>query len=174
MDIVTYASSWQPFRSQWSVDKTEFMLRFDATEPTPEQFHRNITWYTEIANQISMQSDDDSRLAIHYVQLNVTEMKCRVIRQIDQWQQMHMDLLARRSFKKIDLIYEYIQTKSHEIVVQPIDRQTMLDILKLHETVQAEIPGIEQRFIEARNHFRVMGKKRMKEMSLREREEFIE
>lgn len=106
-----------------------------------------------------MQSDDDSRLAIHYIQLNVTEMKLTVIRHIDQWQQMHMDLLARRSFKKIDWIYAYIQEKSRAITVQPTNRETMLEALKLHENIQAEIPGVEERFTETRNHFRVMGEK---------------
>lgn len=159
MDVATYASNtWSPYQNQWSMDKSSFLNRFDAMEPSPESFHSAISKYAEIANQISLQSDDDYRLAIRYIQLNVTVLKGSIIRHIDEWQKLHMELLAKRSFKKLDMIYEQIVFMSKEIDVQPSTRQEMLDTLKLHERiVQIEVAVMEERFTEARNHFRVMG-----------------
>lgn len=131
------------------------MDAFDATDPSPENFHCNITKYTEIANQISMQNDE--LYSIHYVQLNVSELKRSVITHIDTWQRLHMDLLARRSFKKLDSIYEYIQQMSLKIGILPTDRQSMIDALALQEEIQSEMPVVEERFKDVRNHFRLMG-----------------
>lgn len=156
-----YASTtWAPFQSQWAMEKREFLERFDATEPTPENFHSTITKYAEIANQISLQNDDDSRLTIRYVQLNVTALKGSTIRHIDEWQRLHMELLAKRSFKKLDLIYKQMESMSKDIDVQPTNRLEMMKTLKLHERiVHEEIPRLEKEFSDARNHFRVMGKR---------------
>lgn len=158
MDIASYAQTWVPFQCQWSMDKANFLGRFEETQPRPENFHAIISKYAEIANQISMQNEDDSRLAIHYVQLNVTALKSSLIRHIDEWQRLHMDLLARRSFEKLDLIYQQIGIMSKQIEAQPMNRQEMIETLQLHEgIVQTQIPGLEERFTEARNHFRIMG-----------------
>lgn len=101
---------------------------------------------------------NDEHYAIHYVQLNVSELKRSVITHIDTWQRLHIDLLARRSFKVLDLIYEYFQQMSTRIGHQPTDRQSMVAALALQDEVQAEMPLVEGRFKDARNHFRVLGK----------------
>lgn len=140
------------------MDKTRFLERFDATEPTPENLHAVICKYAEIANQISVQSEEDSRLAIRFLQLNVTSLKGSIIRHIDEWQRLHMDLLAQRSFQKLDLIYERIDWMTRQISdAQPTNRQEMLATLQMHERITQEMPSMERRFAEARNHFRVMG-----------------
>lgn len=143
------------------MDKALFLDRFDATQPTPESFHLNIVKYAEIANQISIQNDDDCRLSIRYIQLNVTALKSTIIRHIDEWQKLHMDLFAKRSFKKMDLIYQHMEIMSKQLDVHPTNRSEMLETLKLHENIaQTEIPAQEQRFADVRNHFRIMGEPR--------------
>lgn len=154
--IAKYASTWEPYRCQWSTaNKEECMDAFDATDPSPDHFHCNIKRFTEIANQISMQNDE--QYGIHYVQINVSELKMSIIGHIDAWQRLHMEFFARRSFKKIDLIYEYIMQMSMKIGVQPTDRQSMIKAFALQDEIQAEMLVVEDRFKDARNHFRVLG-----------------
>lgn len=154
-----YASnSWAPYQPQWSMDKHEFLDKFNEQQPSPETFDLVISKYAEVANQISSQTDDDSRLAIRYVQFNVSALRNSLIRHLDEWQRLHMDLLARRSFEKLDEILVEIEKMSKEIEFVPTNRKEMVETLQLHERImQVEVQRMEASFVNARNHFRVMG-----------------
>lgn len=155
MQLVNYLKGWEPFRTQWTMEKRTFIDSFDKTEPGPETFHENISKYAEIANQISVQ---ETTLGVRYIYLHAGGLKNSVIQHIDKWQNLHMELLSKRSMAKIDHIYDYINEMTLKIAVQPTDSTSMRQALYLHDEIYGHTTLMKSKFKEIRTHFRTMGK----------------
>lgn len=102
-------TTWEPFRDLWEVDKDKFIVRYERESPSALLFDSNIARYTEMANNVQIQ---DSVSAVHFMQINCSDLKQSVINHCLEWQQKLCDLLHKMTEAKLNDLYQYINLNS--------------------------------------------------------------
>lgn len=100
---------WEPFRDLWEVDKDKFIIRYERENPSASLFDSNIARYTEMANNVQIQ---DSVTAVHFMQINCSDLKQSVINHCIEWQQKLCNLLHIMTEVKLLELYDYIRLNS--------------------------------------------------------------
>lgn len=104
-----YLLIWEPFRDMWEVDKNRFIERYEQQKPNAAQFDSNIGRYTEVANNVQIQ---ESVTAVHFIVVNSLDLKKAIIEHCIEWQSKLCALLNKLTNKKINHVYDYIETNS--------------------------------------------------------------
>lgn len=107
--IREYMKTWEPFRDLWEVDKDKFIFRYEKENPSALLFDSNIARYTEMANNVQIQ---DTVSAVHFMQINCSDLKQAVINHCLEWQLKLCDLLQKMTEAKLTDLYEYMSINS--------------------------------------------------------------
>ncbi|KAF7269690.1 hypothetical protein GWI33_017275 [Rhynchophorus ferrugineus] len=141
--IKEYIKVWEPFRDLWEVDKDKFIVRYEQENPSAALFDANIGRYTELANNVQIQETVSD---VHFLQINCANLKKAIIEHCMEWQEKLCLLLYNMTERKLDAIYEYMETYSKQISQEPQNLENMQHSLALFAQLKADVQLQEEEF----------------------------
>jgi dynein heavy chain len=150
-----YLTTWNNFRELWEISKDMFLLRYEQRNPAVSTFDGDIARYTEVENNIQIQ---ETIQTIQFVLLDCSSLKYSLLGHCQEWQNKFTALLLKLATQSLNRIMKYFEENSQKVLVPP-DTHYDLDMSsKLLESLQNDLPRIEEQFLPLNDQFSVLQK----------------
>ncbi|XP_078526452.1 dynein axonemal heavy chain 2 isoform X1 [Lissotriton helveticus] len=153
--LQTYLKTWDSYREIWEINKDSFIRRYQRLNPPVSSFDADIARYTEVANNVQK---EETVLNIQFVLLDCSHLKFSLVQHCNEWQNKFTTLLSEMASTKLQDLDAYLKENAERVSQPPQTLDELGTSLRLHETLQNEMPKIEAQIPPIHEQFAILEK----------------
>lgn len=150
-----YLLTWNNFREIWEINKDIFLLRYEQRNPIVSLFDGDIARYTEVENIIQIQ---ETIQTIQFILLDCSPLKVNLLGHCKVWQNRLTELLLKLATQSLNKLVQYFEDNTKKVLIPPETHYDLDTSYKLLDTLQNNIPNIQDQIVPLDEQFKVLEK----------------